>query len=142
MKKGFTLVELMVVIGIIGVLLTVGMDLFFQVVMSANKATTEADLRQNASLVMETISREVRKGRCLTTDSTTLNIYQTSDCSGTPVNLIPSVSPGIIISPTFVVDPTKKQVTVTLVLNKSGGRSDTTGSITEIQTITVRNGVY
>ena len=140
MKKGFSLVELMVVIGIIGVLLTVGMNLFFQVVMSANKATTEADLRQNASLVMETISREVRKGSCLDAASGSLKIYTTTDCSGTftPINVAQLVSPNIIITLTYPVF-TPKQVTVQLRLDKTGSRSDFQGSITETQTITVRN---
>lgn len=150
LKKGFTIVELTVVIGIIGVLLTVGMNVFFQVVMSSNKATTEAELRQNTSLVMETVSREVRKAGCLTVPApTTLNLY-VSTCTGTPFSVF-TVGNKILLGSTEISSPKVnfsgstfttadgKSVTVNLNAGMTGERYDFQGSITETQTITVRN---
>ena len=160
-KRGFTLIELLVVTVIFGILLIVGTNLFFQVVLSANKASTDADLRQNASLVIERISRDVRGSSCLniTNGSKDLNLYQSSDCSGTAIvyrlgNNVTVGPPGqtVLSTPkanfsnsTFSdTNPTSngKAVVVTLVVSASGDRYDFQGQITETQTISVRNGNF
>lgn len=163
-KKGFTLIELMVVVVVIGILLTVGINLFFQVVMTANKATTEAELRQNASFVMETISREVRKSQTLATDGSTLTLCSGTSCPDTafetiavsglavqqtifPAAAVTLSSPKVwffnLPSPNQTFTTTDgKTVTVALHANSPGSRWDSQGQITETETITVRNGIY
>jgi prepilin-type N-terminal cleavage/methylation domain-containing protein len=161
-NKGFTLIELVVVIVIFGILLTVGTNVFFQVVMGANKASIEAELRQNASFVMENITRDVRKYSCiLVPDEKTLYLFDNTSCS-LPVNLIYTINAdGGVTRDSVVVSSPKvdfnnpnskftdldgsvgRGVTVSLeARQKTGSRWDYIGTILETQTVTVRNSIY
>lgn len=61
MKKGFTLVELVVIIGIFGVLLSVGTDFLIQTIRNSNRSAMENEVRQNASRIMQDIESEAKK---------------------------------------------------------------------------------
>ena len=157
-KKGFTLIELIVVTLVFGILLTVGTNIFLQVILSSNKVSTDADLRQNASFVMENITRDVRRSSCLliSNNKKTLRLYGTPDCTGndTVYTVNNSVSkdgnqlstPKVDFSTSTFDDtsPTSngKGVIVKLVVKATGARYDYIGEITETQTISVRNGIY
>ena len=89
MRRGFTLVEIMVVIGIFTILMSAGTTVILQVLQASRKAQVEAELHQNLSLAFETISRQVRKAGCIevldpinsnppvNTRGKTLNLYST-----------------------------------------------------------------
>lgn len=102
---GFTLVEILVVMVIFAGLMMAGTNLFFQVVMSANRATTETELRQNTSLLMETITRDIRRSACYQIPSQpVLNLYLDATCS----QLLASYDfggPVTIISNKVLIDP-------------------------------------
>ncbi len=80
---GFTLVEASVVIGIFAILLSAGITIILQVMQASNAVATENELRQNASLAMETLGRDIRKAACVVTSNSghTLTLY-TSYSSG------------------------------------------------------------
>ena len=59
--KGFTLVELMIAMAIFGVIASVVVTIYFQLVQAANRATIAAEVEQNASYVMELMIREIRE---------------------------------------------------------------------------------
>ena len=64
-RKGFTLVETVVVIGITGALLTTASFGLFQIVRYANRATISNKIRQNAGVIMEFMEREIRGAPCV-----------------------------------------------------------------------------
>ena len=166
-KFGFTLVELAVVVGLFGVLLLIGTDLLIQVINSSNKAAAEMELRQNMSVAMDTISRSVRKARCLSVvnNGLTLNLYSDDLCLSTPplaIYAVQQVSPygltqtvgGIttkIISDKVYVDINSLQfitpfvslnpqtVRINLKLNITGAeRSDSAGTQIATQSVSLR----
>ena len=60
--KGFTLIEIIVVIGIIGVIMAIGTDLFSNVIKTSNKATVINTIKQNLNGALEDMERSVRGG--------------------------------------------------------------------------------
>ncbi len=146
MKKGFTLVEILIVMVVFGGLMIVGTNLFFQVVMSANRATTETELRQNISLAMETITRSIRKASCYTIPSqTVLNLYSDVDCTQLmnsydlgalqPLSNKVSVDPG----PSGFFSEGTKTVRMVLKLNMVGAkRLDFSGTQIATQSVSLR----
>ena len=65
MRKGFSLVELLVVLGIMGVLILAGTDFLVQVVRNANRAAVENEVRQNASKIMQDMVSSIRGASCV-----------------------------------------------------------------------------
>lgn len=59
-KKGFTLLEVLVTTAIIGVLFVVSSSIFINTIRSANKANITNEAKENSSLVIESLSRDVR----------------------------------------------------------------------------------
>ena len=55
MKKGFTLVEMVVVIGLFGLLMVAGTEFLIQVIQNGNRAQMQSEVRQNASAIMQDI---------------------------------------------------------------------------------------
>lgn len=65
-KKGFTLIEVLVSVAIIGVLVTMAATIFINTVRSAKKADIINEARQNASLVLDSLQRDVRNASSAT----------------------------------------------------------------------------
>lgn len=62
-QEGFTLIEILVVTVILGLLLTVAANVFISILGSQNKTSLLAEIRQNASLVIDTFERDVRSAQ-------------------------------------------------------------------------------
>lgn len=63
--SGFTLVELIIALGVFGVLMVAGADFLVSVVQNSNRATIESEVRQNASKIMQDLVTEGRKYSCI-----------------------------------------------------------------------------
>lgn len=83
--KGFTIVELMVVMGIFGIISSVVVTIYFQIVQASNRASIAAEVEQNASYAMEIMVREIRSANCVSGESGNDDILyiKDADCEGT-----------------------------------------------------------
>lgn len=86
MKKrfGFTLIEMAVVIALVGFLSLAAVNMFLESLRSANQAQTNNEIRQNASLALEHITRQIRKSACarrLGSSSSSLLLYSNITCA-------------------------------------------------------------
>src|SRR3989344_6673611 len=59
-QSGFTLIEILVVTVILGILLTVSANVFITILRNQNKTALVTEIRQNASVVLDTFERDVR----------------------------------------------------------------------------------
>lgn len=89
--KGFTIVELMVVMGIFGLVSSVAITIYFQLVQASNRAAISAEVEQNASYAMEIMVREIRAASCVSGGSDTLEIKD-ANCEETVVTFTKSDS--------------------------------------------------
>lgn len=80
--KGFTIVELMVVMGIFGIISSVVVTIYFQLVQASNRASIAAEVEQDASYAMEIMVREIRGASCIQGGGETLEIRDVN-CEGT-----------------------------------------------------------
>lgn len=89
MNKGYTLVELLIVLSVFGILLVAGTNLFMQVMLSANRVRVENEVRQNINIVLEEMVREVRRSVCLRVEGngTILKLYNRENCSAADIAL-------------------------------------------------------
>lgn len=61
-KKGFTIVEMMIVVGILAISFEVAIGIFTQVIRTANRSQTANEIRANASYALDQMVREIQKG--------------------------------------------------------------------------------
>lgn len=80
-NRGFTLVEITVVLGILGILLVVGTGIFAQVLQTARRVQIQNEVRQNANYGIELIIREIRRAQCINISGTTMTTYGDEGCS-------------------------------------------------------------
>jgi prepilin-type N-terminal cleavage/methylation domain-containing protein len=59
-EKGFTLLEILVVIGIIGIITGITSDIFIQIIKASNKANIVTEIKQNGDAVLNQLDRLVR----------------------------------------------------------------------------------
>lgn len=83
LNKGFTLLEVLVSVAIIGILITVASAVFINTIRSANKANVTVEARENGSNVIETFDKDIRQAT---------NI----DSSGAPSTIIVTTVGGVI----------------------------------------------
>ncbi|MCL4397485.1 type II secretion system GspH family protein [Patescibacteria group bacterium] len=69
MRKGFTLIEIIVVIAVFGVLMLAGTSFLISVIRNANQVRIQNDVRQTASQIMEDIASEMRSATDVTFSS-------------------------------------------------------------------------
>lgn len=65
MNKGFTIIELLVVILLFGVLMVTSTSVFINVFQNSNRASVQNEVRQNAGKIMQDLSAEIRKASCV-----------------------------------------------------------------------------
>lgn len=73
-RGGFTLVELMVTLGIFGVIMIAGSSFLIQTIRSSNQATIQNEVRQNASVILQDIIAQARRAYCVYYQSPSANI--------------------------------------------------------------------
>ncbi|MBI3559111.1 type II secretion system protein [Candidatus Gottesmanbacteria bacterium] len=132
---GFTLIELVVVLGIFGILMVAGTEFFIQVIKNSNQATMQNEVRQEANKIMQDIVNEARKPGATYTSLNNLYTVSSGVLSKTGygtissrivfVNLSISGSP-ILVTLTVQNDPVRFV------------RSDFQATVTLTQTVTPR----
>ncbi|HUS52055.1 MAG TPA: type II secretion system protein [Candidatus Bathyarchaeia archaeon] len=80
-KSGFTLIEMLVAIGILGIVAILGSQMFFTILKGSAKSRVLADVKQNGNYALSVMSRMIRNARSVT------------DCSGISDKAITIVSP-------------------------------------------------
>lgn len=88
MKKGFTMVELVIVTAIFGVVFIVVSNTFFNVIKAALKAEAYKEVRQNGDVSLGRISKDIRDATAITpcgANSTTITFTDTNDVDVTYV---------------------------------------------------------
>lgn len=70
-RRGFTLVELIVTLGIFGVVMIAGSNFLIQTIRNSNQATIQNEVRQNASIILQDIVAQARKAYCVYYESPT-----------------------------------------------------------------------
>lgn len=78
MKKGLTLIELIVYIGIVSIVLVVMIDLSTNLVYSQKKATSKTEVQQNISLISQDLINQISNATVVT---------------GVPVNSLSLITP-------------------------------------------------
>lgn len=71
---GFTLLEVLVTTAIIGVLFIMASAIFINTIRSANKANITNEAKENASLVIQSLERDVRNASSYTVNDTGLQL--------------------------------------------------------------------
>ncbi len=64
-RKGFTLVEAVVVIGVFGILMLAGTDFLVQIIQNTTRTTVENEVHQNANTIMEQLGKSIRSSACV-----------------------------------------------------------------------------
>lgn len=82
--SGFTLIEILVALGIFGILTISGTALFVNVVQNTNRANIQNEVRQSASRVLSELAASIRTANCVKWDNaggmaTTVNLWTYSD---------------------------------------------------------------
>lgn len=90
MKKAFTLVEIVVVLGLFGVLVLAGTEFVIQMVRANNQTIIQNEVRQNANRIMQLLTDSIRTASCVAWTNVggnkTITTYSDRDCAGTPVD--------------------------------------------------------
>lgn len=97
-KSGFTLIEIMIVVGILGIIAVVGSGVFFSILRGSTKTKTLQMVKQNGGYAISVMERMIRNARALTSptaDSTVSSItiknpdsgQTTFSCEGTPAKI-------------------------------------------------------
>ena len=84
-KSAFTLIELVVVIGVLGILSAVAADMFINITRSYNKANVIAEIEQNGNLAISTMSNEIRSALSVSPTSGTASSIDIVDQDGATV---------------------------------------------------------
>lgn len=86
MKRGFTLVEIIVVLGVFAILVLAGTDFVIQMIRSNNQTIIQNEVRQNANSVMQLLTNSIRNASCVSwsggpNETKTLVTYSDIGCS-------------------------------------------------------------
>lgn len=64
-KNGFTLIEMLVVIGIFGILAFIGSNMFFTILKSSAKTRVLAEVKQNGNYALSVMGRMIRNAKSI-----------------------------------------------------------------------------
>lgn len=84
-KRSFTLIELVVVVGVLSILSAVAADMFINITRSYNKANIIAEIEQNGNLAISTMSNEIRSALSVSPTSGTASSIDIVDQDGAAV---------------------------------------------------------
>lgn len=150
MKKGFTLIEILIVLILFGVLMIVGTDMFLNVLQNSNLATIQSDVRQNASNILSDVSGNIRASSNVSFNPPPVII---SSANGTVTyvqdinnNLLKNgsqINSTSVIVPVFAVNctgsPQTCTITITVQQKPTATRWDQQATVTLNDTITARS---
>ncbi|MCX6726103.1 MAG: type II secretion system protein [Candidatus Shapirobacteria bacterium] len=71
--KGFTMIEILVVIGILGIIAVIGSNMFFTTLKASNKTKVLATVKQNGDYALSVMGRMIRDSQKVITNSETPN---------------------------------------------------------------------
>lgn len=93
-KRGFTIIELLVVIGIISILGTITADIFLSVTRSYNKASVIAAIEQSGNIALSQMTTEIRNARSVSPASGTTSTLTIINADSVQVvfSFVPSTS--------------------------------------------------
>lgn len=133
-KKGFTLIELVVVLGIFGILMVAGTEFFIQVIKNGNQATMQNEVRQEANKIMQEVVNEARKPGATAAN---LNTIYTVNSGVLSKNSNIFSSKAVAVNLNISGSP----ILITLTVQNAAGalaRSDFQATVTLTQTVTPR----
>lgn len=73
-KNGFTLVEIMIVIGILGIIVVIGSGAFFSILRGSTKVRTLQLVKQNGDYAISVMERMIRNARAIIDPSTSSTV--------------------------------------------------------------------
>lgn len=124
-KKGFTLIEIMIVLAIFGVLMIAGSDMLINVLQNSAKSVTQNEVRQNANKIMQDITSQLRVSLVTGTNPWTINNNVYSLDTSTHVlskNSLPITTDKINVSSLSISCPSECNISLT-VTDKNGDNS-------------------
>ena len=68
-QKGFTIIEIVVVVGILGVIAAIGTNMFFTVIRGSNKSKNLTTVKQNGEYALSVMERMIRNSSTIITNS-------------------------------------------------------------------------
>jgi prepilin-type N-terminal cleavage/methylation domain-containing protein len=92
-KTGFTLVEIMIVVGILGIIAVVGSGTFFSILRGSTKTKTLQLVKQNGDYAVSVMERMIRNAKSVSGGGSSITITnpdgETTDfsCSGSPATI-------------------------------------------------------
>ena len=105
MKKGFTLVELLISVGLVLIIGTIGTSVIASILRSYNKAHIINEIEQNGNYVLSLMESQIRNARSVSpTDTTTQTLTVTSQGgSSSTFYIIDSGGTGVVRKDTEVL---------------------------------------
>jgi prepilin-type N-terminal cleavage/methylation domain-containing protein len=80
MKKGFSLIELMVVIALASILLLVTANFLIFSIQRNNQATIENEVRNEANYLLDSMGKDIRNSSCECYTSNSIYLFGSSNC--------------------------------------------------------------
>lgn len=73
-KNGFTLIEIIVVVGILGIIMVMGSNLFFSILRGSTKTKTLQLVKQNGDYAISVMGRMIRNARSVSGSESSITI--------------------------------------------------------------------
>ncbi|TSC54476.1 MAG: Uncharacterized protein LiPW31_78 [Microgenomates group bacterium LiPW_31] len=93
-KSGFTLIEIIVVVGILGIIMVMGSNLFFSILRGSTKTKILQLVKQNGDYAISVMGRMIRNARSVSGSGSAITIINpdgnttTFNCCGTSPNFL------------------------------------------------------
>lgn len=115
MKKGFTLIEILVVVGILGLIAVIGTNMFFSILKGETKTRVLAEVKQNGNYALSVMGRMIRNAKEITSCTSNMQTITiknpdreetTFDLSGTRIASRSALGTGYLTSDKVRIDKT------------------------------------
>jgi len=82
-KTGFTLIEILVVVGILGIIAAISTNMFFSVLQASTKTRVLSEVKQNGDYALNVMERTIRNAKSVTSNGNSITIVNPDDSSTT-----------------------------------------------------------